>query len=492
MEDEISLGEIFAIIKKKLVLIISLALVGLSLSAAYTFYLVTPSYNATTQLLVNHKAESGNEIQLEDINTNVQMINTYKDIIKGPVILELVQKKLEPGYSVGQLAGMVSIGSNTDSQVFSLTITTTSPTEAAVIANEIATTFQSNIGEIMNVENVTIISKATVNPNPISPNIPMNLVLGLLVGAMLGAGIAFLLHFMDNTVKDSQFIRQIIGWEDIGVISEMKKDEQMPSTPYRVRQTPDASSREGGGGCKKADQLRQQKLQGTVAIPNAALVEQFRILRTNLHFAMMGTQLKSIVLTSATNSAGKSTIAVNLAVTIAQQGTRVLLVDCDFRRPTVHDHFKLSNDRGMTALLTNPSAVFQDYVQTTPLASLSVLTGGPMHPNPVELLFSIKMMQLEKELEEHYDLIIYDTPPILGFADTLLLAGRDVGTLYVVQYGVACKDETLKAAESLKRVNAYVLGTVYNRVPVDTKETTRYHYYQQKGNSQYSDNAVKL
>lgn len=247
MEDEISLGEIFVIIKKKLVLIISLAMVGLSLSAAYTFYLVTPSYNATTQLLVNHKAESGSEIQLEDINTNVQMINTYKDIIKGPVILELVQGKLEPGYSVGQLAGMVSIDSNTDSQVFSLTITTTNPTEATVIANEIATTFQSNIGEIMNVENVTIISKATVNPNPISPNIPMNLVLGMLVGAMLGVGIAFLLHFTDNTIKDSQFIWQIIGWEDIGVISEMKKEEHMPITPYRVRQMSDASSREGGG-----------------------------------------------------------------------------------------------------------------------------------------------------------------------------------------------------------------------------------------------------
>jgi capsular exopolysaccharide synthesis family protein len=485
MEDEISLGEIFAIIKKKLVLIIILASVGLSLSAAYTFYLVTPSYNATTQLLVNHKAENGSEIRLEDINTNVQMINTYKDIIKGPVILELVQEKLEPGYSVGQLASMISIGSSTDSQVFSLTITTADPTEAAVIANEIATTFQSNIGEIMNVENVTIISKATVNTNPISPNIPMNLVLGLLVGGMLGVGIAFVLFFMDNTLKDRQFILQTVGWLDLGVISEMKKDTPLPRALLQASgkaekdsQTLDSSHRI----------FRQRKAAGAVDMPDAVILEQFQLLRTNIYFAMRDTGIKSIVLTSATNSAGKSTIAAHLAVTIAQQGTRVLLVDCDFRRPTVHEQLQLANSHGMTDLLADPTAAVSDYVQTTACDSLSVLTCGPLPPNPVELLFSMRMMQLEKEFEEQFDLIIYDTPPILGFADSLLLAGRAVGTVFVAQQRGAYKEDTLKAAEALRRVNAHVLGAVYNREPLNTKETTRYHYYQEKGSSQYSDN----
>ena len=217
-----------------------------------------------------------------------------------------------------------------------------------------------------------------------------------------------------------------------------------------------------------------------MAISNAALVEQFRMLRTNLHFAMLGTQLKSIVLTSATNSAGKSTIAVNLAVTISRQGTRVLLVDCDFRRPTVHDHFNLSNDRGMPTFLTNPSAVFQDYVQPTPLASLSVLTGGPMHPNPVELLSSKRMIQLEQELETMFDLVIYDTPPLLGFADAQIIAGRVDGVIFVVNHGVATKDDVLKASESLKMVNANVLGAVYNRVPINGSDNSYYYYYNQE------------
>ena len=176
MEEEISLSEIFAILKQQIFLIIFLAILGVSISAVYTFSAVTPTYNATTQMLVNHKADILREIRLEDINTNVQMINTYKDIIKGPVILEQVQERLERSYSVGQLADMISISSNAESQVFSLTVTTASPTEAATIANEIASTFQTSIGKIMNVENVTIISVATINAIPVSPNVPMNLV----------------------------------------------------------------------------------------------------------------------------------------------------------------------------------------------------------------------------------------------------------------------------------------------------------------------------
>ena len=236
-EEEISLGEIFAIIKQRLLLIISLGIVGLLVSALYTFFLVTPMYDSTTQLLVNRTSDSANEIQLSDINTNVQMINTYKDIIKGPVILGDVKDNLSSNYTVVELGNMVTIGSNENSQVFSMTVTSADPVEAAEIANEIATTFQANIGEIMKVENVSIISEAVVNPNPISPNVFMNLVLGALVGGMLGLGLAFLQHFMDRTIRDNQFIGQTIGWPDLGVISEMDVDEIASITQYQVTET---------------------------------------------------------------------------------------------------------------------------------------------------------------------------------------------------------------------------------------------------------------
>lgn len=237
MEEEISLSELFATLKNKLGLIISLSLLGLLLTALYTFFIVTPMYESTTQLLVNRTADEGTGIQLNDINTNVRMIDTYKDIIKGPVILDEVKDNLNTDFTAGQLGNMVQITANANSQVFSLTIQTDNPIEAMEIANEIATTFQNKISDIMNVENVSIISKATVKNNPVSPNIPMNLAIGLILGLMVGVGIAFLQTYLDNTIKGNTFINESIGWPDLGSISVLSSEDQKQIKQYSTVNT---------------------------------------------------------------------------------------------------------------------------------------------------------------------------------------------------------------------------------------------------------------
>lgn len=225
MEEEISLSELFNTIKKRLPMIISLGLVGLIAAAGFTFFIATPQYNATTQILVNRTTESTEGMQLTDINTNVQMINTYKDIIKGPVILNEVQQKLGTNLTTTELSEKIEITTQENSQVFSLSVTDESPYEASDIANSVANTFQNEIGNIMNVDNVTIISEATPNMNQISPNNVLNLVIGLLIGVMLGIGTAFLLEFMDKSVRDERFITETLGWSVLGSISEMTNDE---------------------------------------------------------------------------------------------------------------------------------------------------------------------------------------------------------------------------------------------------------------------------
>lgn len=225
MEEEISLAELFAILKKRKIMIVSIGLVMLILAAGFTFFIATPEYSSTAQILVNRKTESTEGIQLTDINTNVQMINTYKDIIKGPVILNSVNEKLESDLTTAQLSEKIEIMTKDNSQVFSLTLTDKSPFTAAEIANEVSTTFQNEIGNIMNVENVTIISEAIPNNHQISPNNPLNLAIGLLVGLMLGVGAAFLLEFMDKSVRDERFVTDELGWVSLGSISEMTTDE---------------------------------------------------------------------------------------------------------------------------------------------------------------------------------------------------------------------------------------------------------------------------
>lgn len=224
MEEEISLQELYLIIKKRLGLIINLTLIGLLTVAFYTFFVATPEYSSTTQLLVNRDQQT-DVIQRSDIDTNVQLINTYKDIIKGPVILDEVRDDLNMAQSHSALSDQITISNEQNSQVFSIRVTDTNPYNAAMIANTTASVFQENLDEIMNVDNVTVISQAEPNTTPISPNHTLNLAIGVVLGGMIGVGLAFLLEFLDNTVKDEKFIVDELGWTNLGRISEMSADE---------------------------------------------------------------------------------------------------------------------------------------------------------------------------------------------------------------------------------------------------------------------------
>ncbi|WP_028273559.1 YveK family protein [Atopococcus tabaci] len=238
MEEEISLIELFEIIKKRAGMIVSLGLIGLIVSAIFTFFIATPQYSATTQILVNH-TQSENVIQQSDINANLQLINTYKDIIKGPVILDDVRETLDMDVTHNQLAEMIEIGNQDNSQVFSIRVTTDNPFHSASIANTTAEIFQEEIDDIMNVDNVTIISAAVANPNAVSPNTTLNLAIGLLLGGMIGVGLAFVLEFFDNTVKDKKFITDELGWTYLGGVFEMDDEELEPSQAILVRDAND-------------------------------------------------------------------------------------------------------------------------------------------------------------------------------------------------------------------------------------------------------------
>lgn len=225
MEEEISLVELFEVLRKRLSMIISLSLVGLILAAIFTFFIATPSYSATTQLLVNQTTKNTEGIQLNDITTNVQMINTYRDIIKGPVILEEVLEQLNLNTTVAELSNQIEVVTQDNSQVFSLSVMGENPYTASDIANTTASIFKEEVGNIMNVENVTVISESVPNTTPVSPNNLLNMIIGLLLGAILGVGTAFLSEFLDKSVKDERFITETLGWSTLGNVSEMTEDE---------------------------------------------------------------------------------------------------------------------------------------------------------------------------------------------------------------------------------------------------------------------------
>lgn len=201
----------------------------------------------------------------------------------------------------------------------------------------------------------------------------------------------------------------------------------------------------------------------TYTDPKGQISEQFKTVRTNIQFSAVDKNLRSILFTSSDPSEGKSTISNNMAVTWAQQGTKVVLVDADLRRPTVHKSFGVSNHHGLTSYLsgTQPLA---NVVQPTVIDNLTVITSGPVPPNPAELLDSGRFKTLLRELEDQYDLIVLDSPPVNTVTDSQLLAAQVDGTILVVPQGIADKNGVRRAQALLQTVHANILGAIMNRV----------------------------
>lgn len=222
MEETISIKDIFKTLKKRWKLIMLLTLIAALISGTISYFVLTPVYQSSTQILVNQK-QSENQLDSTQIRSNIDMINTYSVIIKSPAILEKVIEKLELDQSVDQLSGKITINSQENSQVFSLTVQDTNPAKAVEIANTVSSIFQKEIKDIMNVDNVSILAKAEIkdNPAPVKPNPVLNIAIAVVVGLMAGVGLAFLLEYMDNTIKDEDDIEKFLELPILGSIQKI-------------------------------------------------------------------------------------------------------------------------------------------------------------------------------------------------------------------------------------------------------------------------------
>jgi capsular polysaccharide biosynthesis protein len=227
MEETISLKELFEIIQKRLLLIVLITITAVLVSGVVSYFYLKPVYQASTQILVNQKESNQNFYSASDVQTNVQLVNTYNVIIKSPAILDKVASELHSGLTSGQINKEITVASETNSQVINLTVLDSNANRAAAIANTTASVFKSEIVKVMNVDNVSILAKATANPSPVKPNKKLNVAIGLVIGLMVGIGLAFLIEYFDNTVKSEQEIEHLLGLPVLGVIgaiSDSKMD----------------------------------------------------------------------------------------------------------------------------------------------------------------------------------------------------------------------------------------------------------------------------
>jgi len=217
----------------------------------------------------------------------------------------------------------------------------------------------------------------------------------------------------------------------------------------------------------------------TVGTPRSPISEAYRSLRTNLEFSSLDRPLKTMVVTSPGPEEGKSTTLANLAVTLAQAEKKVILVDCDLRRPSQHQIFGVKNGVGLTTMVVDDEAMTDPPVQETEVPGLWLLPSGPLPPNPSELLGSRRMEEIIAVLSQRADIVLFDAPPIIAVTDAAVLSSKVDGVLLVINAGGTKRDHAQKAKGLLEKVNAHLVGAVLNNVKIDT--SLHRYYAEQRG-----------
>ncbi|MGM0258459.1 YveK family protein [Enterococcus sp. AZ102] len=227
MEQSFSLKQLLEILIKRLWIILTLGFIGMAIASAITFLVLTPKYSSQAQLVVTLPQTENTNVN--DVNSNLQMINTYKDFIVSDLVLNQVEDRLKSDYNLSmtpaQIKSSISVKQNQNSQMFSIIAVDSKATQAAYIANTIANIFKENAKDVLNVDRITIISNAVVETTPVSPNNKLIIIIGLILGMMIGILIAILAEMADRTVKDSQFIVDELGFTILGTVPEVSEKD---------------------------------------------------------------------------------------------------------------------------------------------------------------------------------------------------------------------------------------------------------------------------
>jgi capsular exopolysaccharide synthesis family protein len=303
---------------------------------------------------------------------------------------------------------------------------------------------------------VSIVGNAKPSLRPVRPNKPLNIALGIIVGLAVGIGLAFFIEYLDTSVKTIDDVERALQAPVLGVI------------PQNVGLV----------------------LNESIESPHA---EAYRVLRTNILFSRKDEKLNSIAVVSAGAGEGKSTTVFNLAATFAMSGQRVILVDSDLRRPTLHKILKCTNSLGLTSYLLRQNKL-EEVIQTTSSPMLDFMASGKLPSSSLGILSSAKMRELINELKQRYDFVFFDSPPIMGVSDASILASAVDMTLQVIQYRRYPQPMNIRAKQLIEKVGGHLVGIVLNNINMSQDESYYYYsgyYHDYYSTNNESDSAVK-
>lgn len=431
-------------------MVLACALIGI-LAAGIASFLIRPAYVAQTKLFVAlQNSGSVSELQQGNVFTQAR-VQSYVETVGTPAVLQPVIESLGLADTPESLAGRISASSDAKTVLITISVTDESPVQAAGIAQAVGSSLVNAVDSLEKPSSggtspvrLSIVTPAVAPSEPASPNVKLFLMLGALGGLAAGLGLAALRTVIDTRVRGEADLRRLTEAPVLGGISFDSDATKKPLLTQTAPQSPRA--------------------------------ESFRQLRTNLQFAHVSHESKTVLMTSSLPGEGKSTTAANLAIALAQAGQTVALVDADLRRPMIAEYLGLERNAGLTTALIGRGEV-DDLLQPWGADNLYVLASGQVPPNPSELLGSQKMKELILKLEQTFDAVIIDAPPLLPVTDAAVLAQQVGGVVLVVGTQKVRSQDLEKSLAALELVDADLLGIVLNRLPSKGPDAYAYSYY---------------
>jgi capsular exopolysaccharide synthesis family protein len=404
--------------------------------AATVGYVVqaTPAYRATAEVFVAASAQRGLGEALEGSQFTQAQVKSYARIVSTPLVTGPVIDELGLNSTPSQLATKIEATVVPDTVLIEISATDNSADRAAHIANALARVFARRLPEldaqVSAPIKATTVSKAEVPTTPVSPRPALDIALAAVLGILLGVLVAAAREALDTTVRRPEETEDLLGIPTLGGVNF---DSTAKSEPI-----------------------------ATGLSPQSVRAEAFRYLRTNLQFLSVDTQRKVVVFTSAVAGEGKSTTVLNLGVALSRGGADVVVVDGDLRRPSVARYMQLGlGAAGLTDVLVHRASM-ESAIVRDPQTGLGLVASGPVPPNPNELLASETMSAVLDELQDRFEWVLIDAPPVLPVSDAVVLASKVDGVVLVVRSGKTRSDQLLRTAERLRVAGATLLGTVMN------------------------------
>jgi len=417
--------------------VVAVCFVTAMIGAALLTWQSTPQYSSSTRLFVSTSESDSSAAYTGNLFAS-QRVTSYADLVTSRQLGERVSAALTESTDPDDLREQVQATVVPETVILEISATDPDPLMARDIAQAYAEELtrlvedlETRKGSDNALIKATIVDEAQESTVPISPQPVRNLGLAAVLGLLLGLGLAVARELLDSTITTSDDVAAVTGAPILGNIFS---DDSAKRAPLEVLQQ---------------------------ASPWA---EAFRVLRTNMQYVEVDEDQKVIVVTSSLPGEGKSTVAVNLAITLSLANERVALIECDLRRPLIADRMRLDSAVGTTSVLIGKVGL-QDALQEYGDIGLRVLACGPIPPNPSELLQSHAMERLLTDLRSEFDVVILDAPPLLPVTDAALLATQADGAVVITRHGETTRDQLTHAIERLDSVDAKVLGVVVNMAP---------------------------